>query len=344
MIRGFGSRLASVVTLGGLLVIIHAGDLRAQGLKVVGYADLEWSLEQTGDPADEWHHFFDNHHFNIVAVGWIMDDLVATAEVEYEHAGEEIALEYGFLAYSGIRYLRIAGGKFLIPFNRFNKDLHPTWISKVPGRPLPYDDIFPVGYSDVGLWVSGGAPVGGGSRVVYDAYVVNGLACEEDEADFRECRDNDRDGPLDDNKALGGRLGLELAQGLGLGGSAYSGGYAEGLDFTFLGADADYHIRGLELRGEFVYAKQDRTTGEVDRLGFYLQGAYLLSDLLARAPNFEPVLRWSSVDFKDEDTSTQDLAVGLNYYISASSSVRAAWFFVEGSKNDRLVTQWNIAF
>jgi hypothetical protein len=277
MIRRFGSQLASAVAIGALVLSTQSGELRAQGLKVLGYADLEWSLEQTGDPENEWYHFFDNHHFNIVGVGWIMDDLVAAVEVEYEHAGEEIALEYGYLAYSGIRYLRIAGGKFLIPFNRFNKDLHPTWISKVPGRPLPYNNIFPASYSDVGLWISGGAPVGGGSRVVYDAYVVNGLACEEDETDFRDCRDNDRDRPTDNNKALGGRLGLELAQGLGLGASAYTGGYAEGLDITFLGVDGDYHLRGLELRGEFVFAKQDRTTatGEVDRLGFYLQGAYI---------------------------------------------------------------------
>lgn len=338
------SRLAGVVVAAVLLTIASSGDGRAQGLKIVGYADVEWSLQQTGDPDDQWHHYFDNHHFNLIGVGWITDNLMAAAEVEYEHSGEEIALEYGFLAYTGIRGIRIAGGKFLVPFNRFNKDLHPTWISKVPGRPLPYDELFPSGYSDAGLWVSGGVPIGGGSRVVYDAYAVNGLAGAEDEVNWRDLRDNNLEGDEGDTKALGARLGLELAQGLGIGASGYTGKYADDLRLTFLGADADYHWRELELRGELVYGMQDRTTGDVKRVGFYAQGAYMLSGVSQALANFEPTVRWSMIDFSDEDFNLNDLAVGLNYYVSASSSVRAFWFFVEGSDNDRLVTQWNVVF
>ncbi len=339
------SRLVGVIAVAVLMAIASSDDARAQGLKVVGYADVEWTMQQTGDPTDEWHHFFDNHHFNLVAVGWIIDDLLAAAEVEYEHAGEEIILEYGFLAYTGIRNVRIVGGKFIVPFNRFNRDLHPSWINKVPGRPQPYDDVFPATYSDVGLMVSGGAPIGGGSRIVYDAYAVNGLAGDPDEDDWRALRGNDRDRPLDDNKALGGRLGLEMAQGLGIGASAYTGKYADDLRITFLGGDVDYRWRELELRGELVYAMQDRTTADIDRLGAYAQAAYLLSGVSETLARFEPVVRWSLLDRSDENLGDdQDLGIGLNYYLSASSSVRAFWFFVEGSQNDRLVTQWNIVF
>jgi hypothetical protein len=35
--------------------------------------------------------------------------------VEYEHAGEEIALEYAYFGYTGIKNLRILAGKFIAP-------------------------------------------------------------------------------------------------------------------------------------------------------------------------------------------------------------------------------------
>lgn len=337
-------RLAGVAIGAALLTIAHSGDASAQGLKLLGYADVEWSLEQTGDADNAWHNHFDNHHFNLIGVGWITDNLLATAEVEYEHSGEELGFEYGFLAYTGFRGIRIAGGKFLIPFGRFNKDLHPTWINKLPAHPLPYDQIFPEGYSDAGLWVSGGLPIGSGSRFIYDAYVVNGLAGEPDEEVWEELKGNNLEGDAGSMKSVGARLGIELAQGLGIGASGYTGKYAEDLRISFLGGDIDYHWRELELRGEAVYGMQDRTTGDVSRFGFYLQGAYLLSSVSPTLANFEPAIRWSRVDFSDEDFDLYDVGLGLNFYVAASSSIRAFWFFVQGSDNDRLVTQWNIAF
>ncbi len=73
--------------------------------------------------------FFDNHHFNLILIGDLVKDLFVAGEVEYEHAGEEIALEYAYFGYTGIKNLRILAGKFIVPFGRFNKDLHPTVIA-----------------------------------------------------------------------------------------------------------------------------------------------------------------------------------------------------------------------
>lgn len=357
MLNRISSRAALAVALGVFMPLALTGNLRAQGLKVTGYGDLEWTLQQTGDPEDEWHHFFDNHHINLILLGWITDDLQVGVEVEYEHAGEEFALEYGYLVYKGIRNLRLVGGKFIIPFNRWNKDVHPTWISKMPGRPLVYSNVFPSTYSDVGLWATGAAPLANGSRLVWDAYVVNGLKGDPDASSFRGLRDNDREKPdRDDNKAVGGRLGVELAQGLGIGGSVYSGNYArdsltaDGLRLTFVGGDIDYHWRELELRGEVVHARQDLSGGEdATRTGFYAQLAYLLSGASEALANLEPVVRYSWVNFEDEASDTQELGIGLSYYVSASSAVRAAWFFnleKEGFKkdNNKFMAQFTIAF
>ncbi len=358
----YGWRAPGLAALALVAVVAFAGNLRAQGLKIFGYGDLEWSYEQTGDPNDEWHQFFDNHHFNLVLVGWIMGDVQASAEVEYEHAGDEISLEYGYVAYTGLRNVRLVGGKFIIPFNRFNRDLHPTWINKIPGRPLVYENVFPTTYSDVGIWASGGLPLARGARVVYDAYVVNGLAGAPDELNFRDLRENDRDKPADDNKAVGGRLGIELPAGLGIGASVYTGGYAkdpatdERLDVTFLGADADYHWQGLELRGEFAYARQELTGNvDADRAGFYAQAAYQLVKAEGPLSRFEPVVRYSLVRFDDApygfaegELDREELVVGLNYYLAPSAAVRVAYFFnterADKVKNNKLVTQFSVGF
>jgi hypothetical protein len=363
MLNRYGWRASGLVALASIAVVAFAGDLRAQGLKVFGYGDLEWSLEQTGDPNDEWHNFFDNHHFNLLFLGWIMDDVQAGAEVEYEHAGDEIELEYGYVAYTGIRNLRLVGGKFIIPFNRFNRDLHPSWINKMPGRPTVYDNVFPSTYSDVGIWVSGGLPTGARARFVFDAYVVNGLKGEPDAFSFRDLLDNDRDKPNDDNKGVGGRLGIELPVGLGIGGSVYTGGYAqdtlsaERLDVTFLGADINYAWRGLDLRGEFVYAKQDLIGAvDADRKGFYAQAAYLSPTAAGPLARLEPVVRYSWVDFDDEAYGGQDgefdsreLGIGVSYYLASSAALRLAYFFnIEDDafkkENDKLVGQFSVGF
>lgn len=343
--------LAAPLSLALLATVALCSGAGAQGLIVSGYGDIEWALQDRGD--EGWKHAFDNHHLNLILLGAIAEDLLVGVEVEYEHAGGEIALEYAYIGYAGFENVRLAGGKFIVPFNRWNKDVHPTWISKMPGRPLTYENVFPATYSDVGVWASGALPVGGGSRVVWDAYIVNGLEGEADATSFRGLRDNDREQPRRGNdKAIGARLGLELAEGLGLGASAYSGEYAEneategGLRISFFGADIDYHLNGLELRGEFVSANQEVTTGSDsnNRTGFYAQAAYEVVD------RFEPVARYSWVNFEEDNADTSELGIGFSYYVGSSSAVRLAYFFnfeqheEFETDNDRLIGQFVIAF
>jgi len=346
------ARTAGFLLLGVFGLLTMTKDVRAQGLIVTGYGDIEWSAQDT--ETDGFKHAFDNHHFNLILLGSIADDVIVGAEVEYEHAGDETALEYGYVGYTGIKNLRLIGGKFILPFNRYNKDLHPTWISRMPGRPLVYGNVFPATYNDVGVWASGAFPMASGSRVVWDGYVVNGLEGAPDETNFRDLRDNVDEGDRkSNNKAVGGRLGLELVQGLGLGVSGYTGEYAandatgEGLGITFFGADADYHNKGLELRGEFVSASQELTTGSDNnnRKGFYAQAAYEVNQ-------FEPVLRYSWVDFEEDNDpgDKSELGVGMNYYLGPAAAIRLAYFFnIERhdefkTDNNKLIGQFVIVF
>ena len=142
-------QISKPITIGvavlALLAVPRPGS--GQGLMVSGYADFEAIFDKVGTTNSDF--IFDNHHFNLIMLGKLGADVFAAAEVEYEHAGEEIALEYGYIAYCGLDNLRIAAGKFIVPFGRFNKDLHPTWINKMPDRPHGFSAIFPQTYSDV---------------------------------------------------------------------------------------------------------------------------------------------------------------------------------------------------
>ncbi|MFQ6046906.1 MAG: porin [Gemmatimonadales bacterium] len=321
----------------------------AQGLMLSGYADLEVNLDKLGSDNSEF--YLDNHHFNLIALGKLVENVFAAAEIEFEHAGEEIAFEYGYISYTGLRNLRVQAGKFIVPFGRFNKDLHPTWINKMPDRPNGFANVFPQTYSDVGVWLSGGAPLGtAGARLAFDAFVVNGLM-GDDGGDIRDMRDNDRDkatGGRDDSKALGGRLGVELApQGFDIGASGYFGNYVNvadsSLTLAMFGVDASYHNRGLEIRAEGVLADQEATGGSLSKKGGYAQVAYLIQ------AKYEPVIRFSMRDMPGEDSDRSRISFGANYYVSASSAIRLAYHVnIEKSgfesDNNKLVAQYTMSF
>lgn len=332
-----------------LALVVASSSASAQGFMVTGYADIEAVLNK-GDGTSEF--YFDNHHFNLIVLGKLFKNTFASAEIEYEHAGEEIALEYGYITYMGIKNLRISGGKFIIPFGRFNKDLHPTWINKMPGRPLGFANVFPQTYSDVGLWVTGGALVGGGgARVVYDAFVINGLL-GDDGGGIRGMRGNDREklsaGGRDNNKALGGRLGLELpAQGFDIGASIYSGNYLDNPDstltLTMFDVDAAFRYRGLVIRAEIVIADQAATGGDLKKTGGYGQLSYLTTIKL------EPVFRFSMRDMPDPTDNRKQYSFGLGYYLAPHTAVRVAYHLNKEdsgfeAKNDQFIAQWSMTF
>jgi hypothetical protein len=339
--RTFG---LGVTVLMCILLALPAG-ARAQGLTVTGYADLEAWVTNIG--SDDKEFTFDNHHFNLIMTGTVTGNLFVASEVEYEHGGEEIGLEYGYFGYTGLRDVSILAGKFLVPFGRFNKDLHPSTVNKVPGRPIGFTDIMPVGYNDVGLWITGAKAISDDNRIVFDVFVVNGLAGAAGDG-IRDLRDNVED--VDDDKAVGGRLGIEAPYtGFDLGASIYSGKYAEdasgeNLRLTMFGVDGSYQRAGFVLRGELVRAKQDVTGDDETKTGGYVQASYLLDNGIV-----EPVVRFSTRDMPGDALDQSRFAAGVSLYISSSSSVRLAYSantektgFEED--NDTFVTQFNVIF
>jgi len=325
---------------------IAAPPLLAQGLIVSGYASEELEVSLTKPRANT----FDAQNFNLIVLGQLGGDVFAAAEIEYEHGGDEIAFEYGYLAFTRWPFANIVAGKFLVPFGRFNADLHPAWISRVPGRPLPNDAILPVGYGDVGVMVRGAAAAGTAGRFTYDVWGVNGLAGDPG-AGIRGMRDNVVD--VDNKIALGARLGFVGALGFDAGASLYNGVYcdsacsgSENLNLRIIGLDASYRRGPLEVRGEWMSAQQDTAaTGDVTKSGFYVQGAYAIM------PTVEPAVRFSQVNFPDVAGDTRRISVGLSLYPSDAAAVRVFYNInkhfgsgVTDPKDDSFIVQFTVGF
>jgi len=290
------------------ITLLMAAPAAGQGLMVTGYANIEYLNQQGGTPT------FDAHNLNLILVGKLRGDLFGAGEIEYEHGGEEIALEYAYLAFTRWRYLNIVAGKFIVPFGSFNVN-HPAWINKVPGRPFGFDRVLPATYNDIGVMVRGALPAGY-SRVTYDVWAVNGLAGSPG-GDLRGMRDNLID--VDKSKSFGGRAGFVARQAFDIGVSVTTGTYNDSLDLavTLIGADATFQRSGFEVKGEIVQATQQSQTGDLKKTGFYGQASYLV------VPWFEPAVRFSQMNFPGvSNRDLREVSAGVSLYPSDLGALR----------------------
>lgn len=297
-----------------------------------GYFDANYIYyQQSGKPGT-----FDMYHFNPIFLYQIEDNILFSAELEFEHGGDEIAVEYAQLDYLWNDYVTVTAGKFLVPFGAFNRRLHPGWISKVPGKPLSNDKVVPTGWSEAGVMFSGAVGFGeNGGRVNYAAYLTTGLE-GEDGAGTRDLRKGDPRDKNNTNSAVGGRLGIVPVPGVEFGVSGYTADYSTDpmvpLDITFIGFDGEYHYEDwFELRGEFNQAKQDYTDTlgtvvDMTKKGFYVQASVMLSildqDILMPV---ELAVRYSTQDFGTDATKISELSPTLNYYLSSTTIFRLSY-------------------
>jgi len=326
--------LSSMLALGCTLLLAPAAN--GQGLMVTGYANIEYINPQGGT------HTFDAHNLNLIVIGKLRGDLFAAGEIEYEHGGEEIALEYAYLAFTRWRNLNIVAGKFIVPFGSFNVN-HPAWINKVPGRPFGFDRVLPATYNDIGVMLRGALPAGFLSRVTYDVWAVNGLAGAPG-GDLRGMRDNLID--VDKSKSLGGRLAFVHRLGFEIAASVLTGTYNDslGLGVTMIGADAAFQRSGFEIKGEVVQATQQAPGGDLKKNGFYAQTSYLVVAWLG------PTVRYSQMDFPGaSNRDLREISAGVSLYPSDIGALRL-FYRINGErsvpevKDNQFIAQFTVGF
>jgi len=160
-------------------------------------------------------------------------------EMELGEEGLDIGLEYTQIFYFFNDYITFGAGKFLNPINVFVERLHPTWINKLPDKPLGMSLL---ASSQLGFQFRGGIPLGA-KKLTYAFFVSNGPIINTQETPIVEESINAGVGnggvitPQDagggasgigtlnynnfhdnnENKAIGGRIGFYLLPQLEIG-------------------------------------------------------------------------------------------------------------------------------
>jgi hypothetical protein len=244
------------------------------------------------------------------------------SELEVEHTkleggeGGEVAVEQAYLQYTLSERVGIRAGLVLIPAGIVNEFHEPPSFHGVR-RPEFDNNVIPTTWREIGVGIVGRVPEVEGLQ--YRAYLTSGLHADGFSADegIREGRFEGAEAPMT-SLALSARVEY-LSGGLRVGGWVYYGGAAAGNDsiaqglfgapVTMFGADAQYNIgdlylRGVAARGTIAYASRINaayhsgpgTTPPIGSVvgGGYVEAAYDVAKLLS--PNTQqqllPFVRW----------------------------------------------------
>lgn len=290
-----------------------------RGLSLGGYGEIFY--QKFDDERDNGTASGRSDQFDllraIVYVGYKFNDKwVLNTEIEYEHGGEAVSLEFSYLDYLWRPEANLRAGLVLVPMGFIN-ELHEPTVFLGAKRPDIERQIIPSTWRENGVGLFGDA-----GPFTYRTYVVNGFrGAGFTAAGLRGGRQNGGEAIAED-LAFVGRLDFTGVPGLLIGGSAYIGdsgqdllvgGADVGLGTTLYEGHLEWRWRGLELRALGVQAEVDdvadlnralNLTGS-QSVGERLTGQYvqLGYDLLAGRGGekaFIPYARWESFNTQDE--------------------------------------------
>jgi len=289
-----------------------------RGLSIGGYGEIlyqNFDSERDDNAASGKTDTFDLLR-GVLYFGYKFNDRwLLNSEVEYEHAGSEVSVEFAYIDYLWRPEANLRAGLLLMPMGFIN-ELHEPTVFLGANRPDIERLIIPTTWRENGFGLFGEA-----GPVSYRTYVVNGFRGAGFTAGgLRGGRQKGNQAKAAD-LAWVGRLDFTGVPGLTVGASAYIGDSGQdlvsGVGTQILEGHLEWKWRGLELRAMGVQAELDdvaelnqalKLTGSQsvgERLkGHYLQLGY---DLLAALfPNtggeqaFIPYGRWETYNTQDE--------------------------------------------
>jgi hypothetical protein len=252
----------------------------------------------------------------VLYIGYHFDEnWVFNSELEWEHAGEEVGVEFAYLDYLWRPQLNFRGGMVLVPVGFLNEMHEPqTFLTATRGE--IETRILPTTWREPGVGVFGDA-----GPVSYRAYVIDGLdALGFTDDSLREGRQEGVEA-LAEDLAVVGRLDWTAVPGLLAGGSLYHGN--SGQDQPGLGSTAvtladlhaEWRSHGLWLRGLAAMGKIDDvaelnaangfvgadSVGE-ELTGYYVEAGYDVLALFApdSSKSLMPYARFETIDTQHE--------------------------------------------
>lgn len=308
---------------------------KKQGVSIGGYGEVLFESfageNQSGEETDE-NATIDLLRAVIYFGYRFNEQFIFNSEIEYEHAGHEVAVEFANIEYRPSEAFGIRGGNVLIPMGFLNEFHEPT-VFYGARRTVTETVIIPTTWHENGVGI-----VGRSGIFDYRTYVINGFnAAGFSEDGLRGGRQDGAEARFD--AAYTGRLDVTPTNGLILGVSVYggnsavfsSGGGEEEGDESRVGSalqedgDPDFKVstwiveghaqlnwQALQLRGLYAHASLGNVA-ELDEflelsgdesVGQKLQGGYFQAayDVLANRGNGKASL---SPYFRYERVNTQ---------------------------------------
>ena len=177
------------------------------------------------------------------------DRFLFNSEIEFEHGGDEVSVEFAYLEYRVNRHLSLRGGNLLVPLGLVN-EVHEPNVRIGTRRPETEQRLIPSTWHENGAGVVGTAGV-----LTFRAYAVNGLnAAGFSAAGIRGGRQRGAEAMVND-WAFAGRADVTPMPGVIGGMGLYRGNSGQRqFDHTTAGTTiveghAQVQIRGLDIRG-----------------------------------------------------------------------------------------------
>lgn len=289
------------------------------------------------------------------------DRLLFEAELEFELEDDEleVGLEYADIMYLIAENLSVRAGKFLLPFGTFMERFHPSWINKLPTRPLGFghDGITPA--SGVGIELRGVFPLAG-PQLNYSIYLTNGPRLNDGSEEPEEAGmllfENFEDNNL--GKAVGGRVGflpfddssMEIgfsvysANSLGDENTMYedTGAFLYAFDFSYfkqvsplkgmINIKAQYndsqvdtatYLEPHENREEEAYTFENNSNSFYSQLSY--RPSMVNNSLIKQLEVVGRFSNFNSPEGSEWEEKTEQFALGLNYWLSWRSVIKLSY-------------------
>lgn len=273
-------------------------------------------------------------------------------EIELEHVSE-VFVEQAYISYKHNKYLNFKGGLILIPMGYVNEYHEPPSYFGVE-RPLIDSKVVPTTWREIGFGIYGRVPE---LSLKYQLYVVNGFTGYNGSAKFdsddayRGGRQKGAESTIN-HANLSSKIELYGIRNLKFGLSAYTGKSQSNLysklsksneaalmqadssvvDIRMFGFDASYNYKGLQMRGQAIYALNKNIDaynefGNTDLgkeiFGYYVEAAYNVFNHMKTTERLLPFVRYENFDTqfalsqgasKNLKSHRKILFAGFNYY------------------------------
>lgn len=323
-------------------------------LSIGGYGEMYWaSPDKEGASGDA---YADVYRF-VPYIGYkFSDSVILNTELEFEHGGEEVAIEFMYLDFLITQAFNLQVGRLLVPMGLINRRHEPTLFNTVQ-RPDVEKYLIPSTWSENGIIAYGTI---GESGVRYSAGIVNALELQNGDNNgtaapgkkwIRSGRIGGEEKGAMQRVAFVGRIDYTGMRGLLTGASAYYGagtqGRPSGVDAFIYDLHMQYETSGFKLKGVYTATR----VTNADRIGpdaadgaegYYVNAEYNVLATAATAQklpvfvqyeHYDPVSSVAGGTLPDlEQTNT---TVGLNYFPHEQVVLKADYVLTDFSDKNR---------